>query len=130
MTTAWQVPQLSSERVLQQLLCFYTAVKNPTINGTVYLFSAALDLAGGIGGVVGELAGNLLGELKERLLRTPVADLVAFFDSIKPLIGDNPYRRCRTAGPGKPTVPKHDGGHSGIGEARITWAKLTAGREA
>lgn len=76
-------------------LSFYTAAKHPKMNGTVYLFSAALDLAGGLGGVVGELAGNLLGELKERLLRTPVADLVDFFDNAKPLIGDDPYRYAR-----------------------------------
>src|SRR5262245_53424982 len=63
-------------------LSFYTAVHNPKINGTLYLFSAALDLAGGIGGVIGDL----VGELKERLLRTPVADLVDFFDNAKPLI--------------------------------------------
>jgi pimeloyl-ACP methyl ester carboxylesterase len=76
-------------------LSFSTAVRNPSINGTVYLFSAALDLAGGLGGVVGELAGNLLGELKERLLRTPVADLADFFDNAKPLIGNDPYRYAR-----------------------------------
>ena len=57
----------------------------------MYLFSAALDLAGGIGGVVGDLIGDLVGELKERLLRTPVADLVDFFDNTKPLIGVNPH---------------------------------------
>lgn len=76
-------------------LSFYTAVKNPKINGTLYLFSAALDLAGGIGGVVGDLIGDLVGELKERLLRTPVADLVDFFDNTKPLIGVNPYCYAR-----------------------------------
>ena len=43
-------------------LSFYTAVKNPKINGTLYLFSAALDLAGGISGVVGDLVGDLVGE--------------------------------------------------------------------
>ena len=76
-------------------LSFYTAVKNPKINGALYLFSAALDLAGGISGVVGDLVGDLLGELKERLLRTPVADVVDFFDNTKPLIGVNPYRYAR-----------------------------------
>jgi hypothetical protein len=65
-------------------------VNNSKINGTLYLFSAALDLAGGIGGVVGELIGDLVGELKERLLRTSVVDLVDFFDNTKPLIGVNP----------------------------------------
>ncbi|MBU4261048.1 MAG: hypothetical protein KKC76_04100 [Proteobacteria bacterium] len=65
-------------------LSFYTAVKNKKINGTLYLFSAALDLAGGIGGLVGEL--------KERLLRTFMADVL---DNDKHLIGANPYRYCR-----------------------------------
>lgn len=62
-------------------LSFYMAVNKPRINGAVYLFSAALDLAGGRFG--------LIGDLKERLLRTFLADL---FDSSKPLIGQNPYR--------------------------------------
>lgn len=62
-------------------LSFYMAVNKPRINGAVYLFSAALDLAGGRFG--------LIGELKERLLRTFLADL---FDSNKPLIGESPYR--------------------------------------
>jgi hypothetical protein len=61
----------------------------------VYLFSAALDLASGIGGVIGDLVGDLVGEAKERLLRTPVADLIDFFDNTKPLIGVNPYRYAR-----------------------------------
>lgn len=65
-------------------LSFYTSVKNKKINGTLYLFSAALDLAGGIGGLVGEL--------KERLLRTFMADVL---DNDKPLIGINPYRYSR-----------------------------------
>ena len=65
-------------------LGFYMAAINPMVNGGLYLFSAALDLAGGRFG--------LLGELKERLLRTFLAVL---FDSNKPLIGDNPYRYSR-----------------------------------
>lgn len=65
-------------------LSFYMAATNPQINGTLYLFSAALDLAGGPLGFIGEL--------KERLLRTFLADLL---DNDKPLIGDNPYRYCR-----------------------------------
>ena len=52
-----------------------------TINGGVYLFSAALALAGGISGLVGDL--------KELLLNSFLVDL---FDRNKPLIGDNPYR--------------------------------------
>lgn len=51
------------------------------VNGGVYLFSAALDLAGG--------AFGLIGEMKEILLNTFLADLL---DNNKPLIGDNPYR--------------------------------------
>jgi len=62
-------------------LSFYMAANLPKINGTLYLFSAALDLAGGYHG--------LIGELKERLLRTFLVDIL---DSKKPLIGDNPYR--------------------------------------
>jgi esterase/lipase len=62
-------------------LSFYMAATNPKINGTLYLFSAALDLAG--------KRFEFLGEIAERLLRTPLAQL---FDSKKPLIGENPYR--------------------------------------
>ncbi len=62
-------------------LSFYMAATKPKINGALYLFSAALDLAGGRLG--------LIGELKERLLRTFLADLL---DNDKPLIGDNPFR--------------------------------------
>jgi pimeloyl-ACP methyl ester carboxylesterase len=65
-------------------LSFYTACKNPRVTGNLYLFSAALDLAGGPRG--------LIGEMKERLLRTFLADLL---DSQKPLIGRNPYRYAR-----------------------------------
>ena len=57
------------------------AATNPKINGTLYLFSAALDLAG--------KRFEFLGEIAERLLRTPLAQL---FDIKKPLIGENPYR--------------------------------------
>lgn len=63
-------------------LSFYTAAINPKINGTTYLFSAALDLAGGHFG--------LIGELKEKMLRNP--SLVKILDTNKPLIGKNPYR--------------------------------------
>jgi hypothetical protein len=41
--------------------------------------------------VHGGVLGDLVGELKERFLRTPVADLVDFFDNTQPLIGVNPY---------------------------------------
>jgi alpha-beta hydrolase superfamily lysophospholipase len=62
-------------------LSFYTAVNNPKITGPLYLFSAALDLAGGI-----------VGDFKERILRTFLVDIL---DNDKPLIGDNPYRYAR-----------------------------------
>ncbi|MFX0201083.1 MAG: alpha/beta hydrolase [Candidatus Hodarchaeota archaeon] len=65
-------------------LSFYMAATNKKINGTLYLFSAALDLAGGCLG--------LIGEVKERLLRTFLADVL---DKNKPLIGANPYRYSR-----------------------------------
>jgi hypothetical protein len=44
----------------------------------LYLFSAALDLAG-----------NIAGDLKEFILRTFLVEIV---DRNKPLIGSNPYR--------------------------------------
>lgn len=62
-------------------LSFYMSALNPRINGTLYLFSAALDLAGGPSG--------LIGEMKEKLLKTFLADLLDFN---APLIGENPYR--------------------------------------
>ncbi|NTW83390.1 MAG: hypothetical protein HGB36_08500 [Chlorobiaceae bacterium] len=62
-------------------LSFYMGAVNPKIKGAVYLFSAALDLAGGPFGITGEL--------KEILLRTFLADLL---DNNQPLIGENPYR--------------------------------------
>ena len=65
-------------------LSFYAACTNPKVTGDLYLFSAALDLAGGPMGLVGEM--------KERILRTFLADLL---DSEKPLIGRNPYRYDR-----------------------------------
>jgi pimeloyl-ACP methyl ester carboxylesterase len=63
-------------------LSFYAAATNPKINGKTYLFSAALDLAGGHFG--------LIGELKEKMLRNTF--LVDILDVNKPLIGKNPYR--------------------------------------
>ncbi len=62
-------------------LGLYMAAINPKIRGTLYLFSAALDLAGGPFGLVGEL--------KEKLLLTFLTDLLDFNT---PLIGENPYR--------------------------------------
>ncbi len=62
-------------------LSYLMGAVNPKVNGSVYLFSAALNLAGGPFG--------LTGELKEMLLRTFLADLL---DNNQPLIGENPYR--------------------------------------
>ena len=62
-------------------LSFYMACTKPRVTGDLYLFSSALDLAGGPLG--------LIGDMKERLLRTFLADVL---DKNKPLIGDNPYR--------------------------------------
>lgn len=63
-------------------LSFYTALTNPDITGTLYLFSAALDLAGGFRGEVKEVAARFPG----------LANIVEFFVKDKPLIGPNPYR--------------------------------------
>lgn len=62
-------------------LSFHAAVTNKKINGTLYLFSAGLDLA--------DQRGCLSGNLIERLFRS---FLVNIFDFRKPLIGENPYR--------------------------------------
>jgi pimeloyl-ACP methyl ester carboxylesterase len=63
-------------------LGFYTAVTNPAITGPLYLFSAALDLAGG-----------MVGEVKELALRFPgLVNLVERFEPDTSLIGPNPYR--------------------------------------
>jgi esterase/lipase len=62
-------------------LSLYMAATNPKINAALYLFSAALDLAG--------KRFEFLGDIAERLLRTPLAQL---FDNKKDLIGENPYR--------------------------------------
>jgi hypothetical protein len=45
--------------------------------------------------VLGGVLGDLVGELKERLLRTPVTDLVDCFDHDQLLIGVNPYCYAR-----------------------------------
>jgi esterase/lipase len=59
-------------------LSLYASVNNDKVSGALYLFSAALDLAGGI-----------IGDFKEFLLRTR---LVEILDRNMPLIGENPYR--------------------------------------
>ena len=68
-------------------LSFYMAARNPAITGNLYLFSAALDIAGGIGGFTGEL--------KERLLRSYIAEMLAQREHDLPLIGIHPYRYAR-----------------------------------
>ena len=68
-------------------ISFYMACTKPKINGDLYLFSAALDLAGGRTG--------LLGELMERVGRTFLVDILDHFDNDEPLIGANPYRYAR-----------------------------------
>ena len=61
-------------------LSFHNAASRGTsINGALYLFSAALDLAGGV-----------VGDFKEWLTRKNF--LVNLFDRNKPLIGDHPYK--------------------------------------
>ncbi len=68
-------------------LSFYTASQNELITGDLYLFSAALDIAGGPNGVVGEVF--------ERLLRSPVAKVMYQLDKDKPLISRNPFKYAR-----------------------------------
>jgi esterase/lipase len=65
-------------------LSLCAAANNHKVNGNLYLFSAALDLADGILGIEGDI--------KEVLLRTFLSDLL---DNDKPLIGKNPYRYAR-----------------------------------
>ena len=62
-------------------LSLLLSVTRPGVTGDLYLFSAALDLAGGPWGLVGEM--------KEWLVGTFLADVL---DNRKPLIGDHPYR--------------------------------------
>ncbi|NMF86682.1 alpha/beta hydrolase [Nodosilinea sp. P-1105] len=67
-------------------LSCYMAANHPKtahkITGAIYLFSAALRIAGGMGS----------GNIKESLLRSFMANLL---DSKGPLIGENPYRYGR-----------------------------------
>jgi pimeloyl-ACP methyl ester carboxylesterase len=66
-------------------LSFHAAMTNPAITGSLYLFSAALDLAGAV-----------LGQIKERLARFPgMADFLELFEGNGDLIGKNPYRYAR-----------------------------------
>ena len=66
-------------------LSVFQALTNRDIDGAVYLFSAALDIAGKIG------------DAKEWLLRTDFANLLDFIDDRTgtDLIGANPYRYSR-----------------------------------
>ncbi len=68
-------------------LSFYTAATDDRVTGSLYLFSAALDIAGGVRGVLGEVA--------ERLLRTPIARVLDRMEKNKPLINNNPFRYAR-----------------------------------
>jgi pimeloyl-ACP methyl ester carboxylesterase len=68
-------------------LSFYMGALNPLVTGDLYLFSAALDISGGAGGIAGEM--------KERLLRTQLARLLADREKELPLIGPHPYRYGR-----------------------------------
>ncbi len=65
-------------------LSLSAAANNQKVNGKLYLFSAALDLADGFLGIEGDV--------KEILLRTFLVELL---DTNKPLIGKNPYRYDR-----------------------------------
>ncbi len=65
-------------------LSLHAAVNNPLVNSSLYLFSTALDLAGGI-----------LGNLKEKFLRSSLTGIIEYFDKNKPLIGVNPFRYDR-----------------------------------
>ncbi|ABW33453.1 alpha/beta hydrolase [Acaryochloris marina] len=67
-------------------LSVFMAMKDSDdINGGIFLFSAALDIAG------------KKGNLKEFLLRTPISSIVDLVEDRwgEPLIGDNPYRYSR-----------------------------------
>jgi hypothetical protein len=58
------------------------AMENLTkINGCLYLFSAALELAGGV-----------IGSAKEKLLRSSLVDVAEFFNRKRALVGEHPYR--------------------------------------
>lgn len=63
-------------------LSFFEAAKNDAVNGALYLFSAALDLAGDMG----------IGNIKEVLVRSFLSDVL---DDDEPLVGSNPYRYGR-----------------------------------
>jgi pimeloyl-ACP methyl ester carboxylesterase len=67
-------------------LSFWAAATDDRINGAVYLFSAALDIAGGRYGV--------LGDLKEWLGRVPIFIKLLERRDL-PLIGANPFRYHR-----------------------------------
>lgn len=66
-------------------LSYYTAINDKRINGTLYLFSAALDLA--------DRRMGISGRLTERMARTFLVEL--FDNNSKTMIGKNPYRYAR-----------------------------------
>lgn len=51
------------------------------VNGCLYLFSAALELAGGV-----------IGSAKEKILRTSLVDVMEYFNRKRELVGEHPYR--------------------------------------
>ncbi len=62
-------------------LSLHMALKTPRWNGTLYLFSAALELPGGI-----------IGKLQLLLLRSPFLAIKKHFDKKIPLVGIHPFR--------------------------------------
>ncbi len=65
-------------------LSLFFAENSDHVNGDLFLFSAALDLAGGI-----------WGDFKEYFLRSKFIGIADYFEKDKPLIGPNPYRYDR-----------------------------------
>ncbi len=51
------------------------------LNGCLYLFSAALELAGG-----------MIGTAKQRFLRSSLVDIMEYFNRKRSLVGEHPYR--------------------------------------
>ena len=72
-------------------LSCHMAANHSDITGALYLFSAALDLAGASFGI-GKVKLIDIGNIKEKLLRSFLNDLL---DANGPLIGENPYRYGR-----------------------------------
>lgn len=62
-------------------LGLYAMENMPELNGCLYLFSASLELAGG-----------MLGSVKESILRSSLVDVMEYFNRNRSLVGDHPYR--------------------------------------